>query len=319
MDMLSIILTCILISFLTVLITAPRFIKNASERGLVGIDMHKPNKPEVPEFGGIVIIVGYVAGMLLALILLFTEEFSYLYVLASLCAVIIAAFVGIVDDLLNIKWRTKVLTPLIASLPLTVVRAGEYTMTIPFIGPVDFGLIYPIVLVPLAITGAANAVNMLASYNGLEAGGTLIVGTTILAASLIYSRPEAGIVIAPMIGACSAFLVFNRYPSRIFPGDSGTFAMGAAIASAVIVGNLETIGLTAMGPYFLHFGLFMLGRIAGVKRVKFAEVDNEGHITPPHKFNLLYLIASIKKFKEWQIVIIIYSMLIVSSLIALSI
>jgi UDP-N-acetylglucosamine--dolichyl-phosphate N-acetylglucosaminephosphotransferase len=301
----------------TVLVATPEYIKKAHKRRLVGKDMHKPDKPDVAEFGGIVIILGYVVGMLLALVMLFTEELHFVFVLASLSVVVIAAFVGIVDDLLDIRWRTKVLTPLIASLPLIVVRAGDYTMMIPLVGPIDFGLVYPIVFIPLAITGAANAVNMFASYNGLEAGGTLIVGTTILIASFIYSRPEAGIVIAPMIGACLAFLLFNRYPSRIFPGDSGTFAMGAALASAVIVGNLETIGVLAMGPYFLHFALFGLGRIKKIEKVKFARIDEDGFIIPPHKFHLFHLIASMAKLKEKQIVLIVYVLLGISSLIAL--
>ena len=318
MDMIHVILTGISISFFSVLLIIPSYIRNAIKRGLVGIDMHKREKPKVAESGGIVLILGYIVGMLLSLIILFSEELNYVYVLASLCTVIIAAFVGIIDDLFDIRWRTKVLSPMIASLPLTVVRAGDYTMFIPFIGPVDFGLLYPTVLVPLAITGAANAVNMLAAYNGLEAGGTLIVGSAILVASIIYSRPEAGIVIAPMIGACAAFLIYNKYPSKVFPGDSGTFAMGAAIAAAVIVGNLETIGVIAMMPYFVHFGLFGIGRILGVRRVKFASVNSEGYIIPPHRFNLLYLIASIKKLKEWQIVLIIYLLLIISSILSLT-
>lgn len=317
MQIFYIILSSAVISFLAVLATTPGFIEKAHKRGLVGRDMHKPHRPKVAEIGGIVIILGYILGMLLSLIVLFSEELNFVYVLASLSVVTIAAFVGIADDLLEIRWRTKVLTPLIASLPLVVVRAGNYTMKIPLLGNVDFGLIYPVVLIPLAITGAANAINMVAAYNGIEAGGTFIVGTTILAASIIYSRPEAGVVIAPMIGACLAFLVFNRYPSRVFPGDSGTLPMGAAIASAVIVGNLETIGVIAMFPYFLHFLLFGLGRIAGIERVKFAKVDGEGYINPPHRFNLLYFIAGIKKFKEWQIVVVVYILILISSTLAL--
>lgn len=317
MEFFHIILGVVLISFLIVLVLTPEFIRSVRGRGLVGRDMHKPDKPEVAELGGIIILLAYIVGMLLALVVLFTEELKYIYVLASLCAVIIAGFVGIVDDLLEIKWRTKVLSPLIASLPLAVVRAGDYSMHVPLVGGVDFGLAYPIILVPLAITGAANAINMLAAYNGTEAGGTLIVGTTILAASLIYSRPEAGIIIAPMVGGCLAFLIFNRYPSKIFPGDSGTFPMGAAIASAAIVGNLELIGVIAMLPYFLHFFLFGLGRITGIERVKFAEVDSRGYIHPPHRFNLLYFIASLRKLKEWQIVLIVYAILAGSAMLAL--
>jgi len=51
-----------------------------------------------------------------------------------------------------------------------VISAGETTMAIPLIGKVHFGIFYPLLLIPIGMAGASNAINLLAGFNGLEAG-----------------------------------------------------------------------------------------------------------------------------------------------------
>jgi len=56
-----------------------------------------------------------------------------------------------------------------------------------------------------------------------------------------------------MLGALIAFLRFNWYPARVFTGDIGNLSIGAALAVAVILGNLESAGAILVIPYVLDF------------------------------------------------------------------
>ena len=56
-----------------------------------------------------------------------------------------------------------------------VINAGQTIMHVPFIGAVDFGLIYPLLIIPIGVIGATNGLNLLAGHNGLEAGLVAII------------------------------------------------------------------------------------------------------------------------------------------------
>jgi UDP-N-acetylglucosamine--dolichyl-phosphate N-acetylglucosaminephosphotransferase len=64
---------------------------------------------------------------------------------------------------------------------------------------------------------------------------------------------EMLLISIPMLGALIGFFAFNRYPARVFPGDVGTLTMGVALATSVIIGNLESAGAILAIPYILDF------------------------------------------------------------------
>ncbi len=225
--------------------------------GIVGPDVHKPGKPEVPEMGGLALVAGFGAGVLLAISLTtFWPRFPSLDVvalLAVLCTVLLTTLLGVTDDLIGIRQWVKALLPVVAALPLVVVRLGVSTIRIPFIGQVDFGPFYALVLVPLGVTGAANAVNMLAGFNGLEVGmGLAALGSLAAIAASAKALTALALLLAG-IGALLGVIYFNWYPARVFVGDVGTLSIGAIIAAAVIVGNFEWAGIIVIIPYALDF------------------------------------------------------------------
>lgn len=224
--------------------------------GLTGRDLHKPDHPEVPEMGGLGIVSGFIAGTLFAVAidtftrLLPVDSVALLGVLAT---VLIITLIGILDDLLGISQGVKAFLPILAAFPLVVIEVGQTAMTIPVIGRVEFGVAYALVLVPVGITGAANAANMLAGFNGIEVGlGLVALGSlSVIAASL--NAITALIILSAGIGALLAALYFNWYPARVLVGDVGTLSIGAILASAVIIGNFETAGVIVIIPYVLDF------------------------------------------------------------------
>jgi UDP-N-acetylglucosamine--dolichyl-phosphate N-acetylglucosaminephosphotransferase len=240
-------------TFLGTVLLVPR-LKRA---GIVGPDVHKPGKPEIPEMGGLAIVTGFGAGVLLAISLAtFWTRFPSLDVvalLAVLCTVLLTTLLGVIDDLIGIRQWVKALLPVIAAFPLVVVRVGVSTMRIPLIGRIDFGPFYALLLIPFGITGAANAVNMLAGFNGLEAGMGLVALGSLAAIAAGFGKLTALTLLLAGIGALLGIIYFNWYPAKIFIGDVGTLSIGAIIAAAVIVGNFEWAGVIVIFPYALDF------------------------------------------------------------------
>lgn len=241
------------------LLVLPLLIKRMEKRGIVGRDMNKLGYPKVPEMGGIAVILGFSFGALIA-IFLFTYlgliELNLTYFLAAMTTVVLVGFLGVMDDIIGwkegIRQYQHALIPLFAALPLMAVKVGITSMAFPLFGVVSLGIIYSIIIIPIGITGAANAFNMLAGFNGLEAGMGVIVFSTALFIALASGSVEAAIILAAMLGAIIAFLKFNWFPAKIFPGDSLTLMMGAALASAVIIGNMEKIGIFLIALYFVE-------------------------------------------------------------------
>jgi len=223
----------------------------------VGKDVHKPDKVEVPEMGGLFLVTGFVVGIAMVIAFnTFLDRFLSIdlsQVLAVLSVVLIIAIVGTIDDLIGIRQSVKALMPLFASLPLIAVRAGDSIISIPFAGYVDFGIFYSIILIPLGITGAANAVNMLAGFNGVEAGMGIVAMASLAAVAYLTGETAAFLILIAAIGALLAILYFNWYPAKVFVGDVGTLSIGAIIASAVIIGNFELAGVIVIIPYLLDF------------------------------------------------------------------
>jgi len=246
-----------IVSFAVSFVGFPIVIPRLKKAGIVGKNMNSEKQEEIPEMGGLVIAAGFGVGIVFAIFLrtifdLFLSV-SLTSILAVLSTVLIVVIIGVFDDLISMQQWIKAIIPVFAALPLMAIKEGYSTMRIPFVGMINFGIFYPLVLVPLGITGAANAVNMLAGFNGLEVGmGIVAIGALVIIAYLI-GQTTALIILLAALGALIAALYYNWYPAKILVGDVGTLTIGAVIASAVIVGNYETAGAILVIPYVVDF------------------------------------------------------------------
>ena len=246
------------ISFFMTLIMMPWIIPKLKRAGLVGRDVNKPGRPEVPEMGGFGIVFGFSSGILIAIALstffnAFGQDFQLISILAALSTILIMSLIGIFDDLFQIHQSIKAMLPLFAALPLVAVKVGEPFMKIPFIGNLDFGIFYALLLVPIGIAGASNVTNMLAGFNGLEAGMGVVACSALALIAGHTGSIEAMVILLSMVGALLAFLIYNVHPAKVMIGDIGTLSIGAVIASSVIIGNFETAGVIIIIPYALDF------------------------------------------------------------------
>lgn len=278
MDMMGL-LSVFIAGFIGTYLATPKIARKLSDAGHVVQDMNKQDNPEVPEMGGIAIVAGFTFAVIVAIALSSNGllSFELVNVLAGLSVVLIIAHIGVIDDLVFVSQHKKAILPLFASLPLVALKVGVTSMWFPLIGRVELGWIYAFVIVPLAITGASNAMNMLAGFNGLEAGLGVVMTGAIAAASWLTGGKEALILSVAMLGALLGFLRFNWNPARILIGDVGTLSIGAVVASSVIIGNIERVGVILIIPFFLELYLKAKSRF---KAQSFCDIRGELLVCP---------------------------------------
>jgi UDP-N-acetylglucosamine--dolichyl-phosphate N-acetylglucosaminephosphotransferase len=247
----------LLISFIISFVLFPAMIIRLEKAGIVGKNMHSAIQEEVAEMGGLVMVAGFGAGIftVIAVKTFFNifPSIDLISILVALSTILIVVLIGIFDDLVSMPQQIKAFMPLFAALPLIVIKEGSTFIRIPFWGNVNFGLLYTLVVIPLEVTIAANAINMLAGFNGLEVGmGIIAVGSLAIIAYLL-GKITVLVILLATLGALLATLYYNWYPAKILVGDVGTLSIGAIIAVAVIMGNFEIAGVILLIPYVIDF------------------------------------------------------------------
>jgi len=312
-------LAAFLVSLAVTLIVTPFIFNRLFRRGITGKDFNKFEKPEVAEMGGIGAIFGFSFGMM-AVIFIYTYlnsgiNLNLALLLAAITTIVLVGFLGIVDDLIGwkkgIKQWQHALFPIFAALPLMALKAGTTEMAFPFIGYISFGIIYSIILIPIGITGASNAFNMLAGFNGLEASLGIISLSTLFLIAFFSGSIEAMFLLAVMIGALIGFLRYNWFKAKVFPGDSLTLMIGAALATAVIIGNMEKFGVMIMALFFVELVIKARHRF---KSECFGIPQKNGTLKArPEGGSITQWVMRRGKFTEVQVVLIILSMQLVVS------
>ncbi len=237
-------------AFATTFFVIPWLIPRLKSRGMVGRDLNKPGTPEVAEMGGLAVVVGFFIGASLTLAIDGISRADLLN--ASFVAILGAAFVGMIDDIFNLRQNQKAFLPFVLALPLGA-TIGE-SIYVPFIGEWNFGP-WMIIVAAIAVTCAANAANMLEGFNGLGTGLGIIMASTVTILCFVHKRYDALYVLIPLLGTLVAFLWFNKYPAKIFPGDTMMLFMGAAIAAAGLLSNLQVQTAFIFIPMIVEFAL----------------------------------------------------------------
>jgi len=324
-DITTLILTeSFMISLAACLLTLPRYIRRAKQVGVTGQDIHKPGSPAVAESGGVILVLAYLLGLFFFIPFsnAFADEALNLEIVGTAATVMLTAFIGFADDLYELRWRVKVLTPLLGGVPLAVMRLGRETISTPF-GVLDFaafgslGLVLFAVVILFAVTASANGINMFAGLNGQEAGSALIMSLALLFLAFRLEKAIGYIILIPFIGALVAFLYFNWYPSRVFPGDVGTLGMGAVIACVAILASLERAAVIMFIPYFVNAVLFFIGKLKRAPPPRDGQMNADGTLPAPSIWSLRSVILRIHPMKEQAMVITMLLLVAVFSVIGM--
>ncbi len=314
--------------FLAALLTVLLFYKSVKKFlfrvGIRAIDQQKINKPLLPTSAGVIVLIGFLAAAFLFIavdrFLIINSSTNLSYILAAAFSILIITFIGFFDDInvspslkkdkgladyrIGLKQWQKPLLVLPAAIPIMAVRAGVTEMALPFFGVVNFGIFFPLLIVPLAIVFVTNATNMLAGMNGMEAGLGFVTTLSIGIYAFFAGRPEAAIIAFSAAGALLSMLLFNWYPAKILPGDSLTFLVGASIATSLIIGDIERFGIFIFFLWILEFFLKLRSKF---KARTLGNLNKKGILETPYKktYSLIHILMKFKRFSERDITMLL--------------
>ena len=256
----SVELAAFTVGFASSLLSMPLVMKLMKKKRIVGIDMHKKNRPSIPEMGGVAVLIGLSASVL-TVILLMPEKTRLM--ISFLSAALIAGTVGALDDLKPLNAKIKPLLTLFSGMPILLL--GTYNPRgpiFPIIGQTRLTVIYPLMIV-VALAVTSNAVNMMDPFNGTMSGTCTVITATLIISSLLLGRYDGLILSLCIFGPLIILYLFNRYPAKVFSGDVGSLSIGAALGAIAILGRLEIVAVVAFAPQIMNafYGLSTIGRL----------------------------------------------------------
>jgi len=251
----------------------------------VGPESHK-SKKGTPTMGGIIILIAILLPCLLV------ARLDNIYVLVMMGATLWMGLIGLADDYIKVFLKnkdglrsgSKVLgqvglgilvavalffhpdvqgVALLTNLPVTK-HLFDYSQLA--WGPLSSWLVYFGVII-LIVTAVTNSVNLTDGIDGLAAGVSAITGTglgilaymsgnikTAAYLNILYVPMSGEVVVflAAMVGACIGFMWYNAYPAQVFMGDTGSLALGGAIASSAIIVKMELLLPILCGIFFVE-------------------------------------------------------------------
>ena len=212
-------------------------------------------KNGTPTMGGVMMIISILVSTILF------AGFNF-YTIIALISMLGFGLVGFLDDYIKVvKKRSLGLTPiqkivgqvtLALLIPLSqVIFKPEMTkLVIPFMNTtLDLGILY-VPFMAFVIIGTVNAVNLTDGLDGLSSSITVIVSAFFIAIALMSGINEVSIFSASVMGACLGFLVFNKYPAKVFMGDTGSMALGGAVVGMATLTNMTLLIPIVGGIYF---------------------------------------------------------------------
>ncbi|XP_066102567.1 UDP-N-acetylglucosamine--dolichyl-phosphate N-acetylglucosaminephosphotransferase isoform X1 [Saccopteryx bilineata] len=268
-----------LLGFLATLTLIPAFRGHFIAARLCGQDLNKPGQKQIPESQGVI------SGAVFLIILFcfipfpflncFVEEqckafphHEFVALIGALLAICCMIFLGFADDVLNLRWRHKLLLPTAASLPLLMVyftNFGNTTIVVPkpfrpILGlHLDLGILYYVYMGLLAVF-CTNAINILAGINGLEAGQSLVISASIIIFNLVELQGDCRddhvfslYFMIPFFFTTLGLLYHNWYPSQVFVGDTFCYFAGMTFAVVGILGHFSKTMLLFFMPQVFNF------------------------------------------------------------------
>ncbi|NLX06850.1 MAG: undecaprenyl/decaprenyl-phosphate alpha-N-acetylglucosaminyl 1-phosphate transferase [Phycisphaerae bacterium] len=211
----------------------------------------KTHKRPTAYLGGVAVLVGFLAAMLLGVVLVadaIGPESPAIRIIYAICAgAVVATLVGLIDDVKDIRPWQKLIGQGICAVFL--VAAGIKPDLQPLSGIVGVSLppllhdIVAYVVVLFFVLGATNSLNLLDGLDGLCAGVTAIItlGFLVLAIHLATWATDTSVdavrivVGLALVGSVFGFLMFNRHPAAIFLGDAGSILLGFIMASMMML------------------------------------------------------------------------------------
>ena len=290
------------VAFFSVYALTPILIKVLGRRNLVVQDVNKKGSVMVPRPGGISIVIGIVASEIVLYLFFPISE-----ILAIIITSILGFSVGIIDDRKPMGGWFKPVALGFCAAPILLLGAYDSNLDFPLFGSVKIPSLY-LALVVFMIPVTGNTINSIDVLNGIVSGFTTIASFALAISLFVLQNYEIGIACLCLAFASLAFYKYHKFPSRIFPGDSGAIMFGATYGVIAIVGGVEVIAAIAILPAIINSFLFL----SSVKKVvEHREIKNPTSHTDDFKLKstddnhapitLVRLLVAKKPLSEKQI------------------
>ncbi|WP_416195421.1 phospho-N-acetylmuramoyl-pentapeptide-transferase [Selenomonas sp.] len=269
-------------------------------------------KSGTPTMGGIMIILGITLGTLAAAP--WTPE-----VLLAVFIMLGHFVLGFLDDYikvvkkrnLGLKARQKlagqILIAVVTMYVATQVLGIDTDIWIPGLDEnVSLGALYYL-LVLFVLVGTSNAVNLTDGLDGLAAGTVAIAASAFAVVSVLTGHGDLAYLCVAMAAACLAFLRFNAHPAKVFMGDTGSLALGGALAAVGILTHTEIL-LAVIGFVFVCEALSVI-----IQVISFQTTGKRVFRMSPihHHFEL-------GGWSEWKVVTVFWCVGLIASVAGLS-
>ncbi len=235
------------------------------------------NKKNTPTMGGIFIILPF-----LLLLLIVNNNFDYIGISLLFFCTISFLIIGFIDDYLSIKNKNNtglkssekfIIQTIISFLFIKLASQSNYInplITISNNWDIDTNImIFPICF--LTLVGLSNAVNLTDGLDGLASGCSSIVFFGLGTEIFIKGQEELiiyGLISYAMTGLCIGFLKYNKYPAKIFMGDTGSLAIGATLGSITILTD-------SFFTLFIISGIFIIEALSVIIQVGFFKITKK--------------------------------------------
>ena len=276
-------------------------------------DLHKPNKPLVPNGLGIFyVLIGVVYLFLLYSLNIVKVSNGVSPPLTLAVCVLFGGFMGLLDDWIDLKWRFKAFLPLVAAIPLAAFAYHNPLVrtyiAIPLLGTIDFGVWYYLVIIPVLVTIVTNTVNQLGGLNGLET-----VCPAIIMIGLMAVSGSNGVLLFGPLAAWLVLAVLN-FEGKIFVGNTGSFTIGMTLASFGIISDLKLTLVVSVLPYIFNSALILLTFFT--YRAKAAVSFDGKKLSSDHRRSLITLLTFHRSLTERQVVLLISLIVATSTFVA---
>lgn len=233
-------------------------------------------KSGTPTMGGVMIVLSIVVTTMIMMMKFFSSEMNYEMWLLLL-ALVGFGLIGFLDDFIKIALKRNLgLTSkqklfgqlAVAFIFYIILHVNDFPTYIHIPGTTiqwELGWLYPLFIVFIMV-GSSNAVNLTDGLDGLLAGTAAVAfGAFALIAANSFPEFNTPMVFSlAVVGALLGFLVFNAHPAKVFMGDTGSLALGAAIAAVAILMKLEVV-LAIIGGVFVIETLSVIIQVISFK------------------------------------------------------
>lgn len=229
-------------------------------------------KNGTPTMGGIMFIIAITIGIVIAFAVC-----KDIKLIVMLFAALGFGVIGFTDDYVKVVKKRNLGLTASQKFSLQVILSLAYIFVLKMTGNLTSEIIIPfvgktiempwwlyVVFIMFVICGTVNAVNLTDGLDGLAAGITVIVSLFFTAAGIMVKDSSAAYFAICIAGGCIGFLFFNKYPAKVFMGDTGSLFLGGAL-SVIAVGLKMPLILVIAGFVYLFETLSVIIQVASFK------------------------------------------------------